>query len=422
MITDPVHAQVGAKLKEAAAQRTLTSVEGAFEHQLSQVSSRVDTRAAQRSSDRPAADRENSADVEPSESREDGAVDLEKVDDSQRSADQETELDTSAQQDDDPVDAFGQEDEDLSDQVTDPNAQSSAAGEQAAQGDQLQALAAALSAAQPVAAANVNPGDVAQQGRQPAAEQQGQQSTAAHAPAASTQSVEIVPLVPADESQTSDSGQTFSQQSTSGGQSSAVTLQAAQSAPQFDVATTNAPLSATANVGAAQPDPQAAPPQAANLPAPPPSLGGEDQANVARVVRGLVNAVNQNGGSVTLRLQPPELGFVRVQLEINDGSVRAAFQAEQPAVRTLLSQQMSQLRQALQSHGLQVDRLDVQTMQSEDNSTNTESNSDDVADDGRSRGSFEDANRQDDADGQSPQGSTQQDEPASFEQTLNAVA
>lgn len=109
-------------------------------------------------------------------------------------------------------------------------------------------------------------------------------------------------------------------------------------------------------------------------------------ANLARIARGLQSAISQNGGAVTLRLHPPELGAVRIEVEIHDGVVRAQFQAQTESVRTLLMHQLQNLRQALQGHGLVVDRLDVQTeTQPQMSQDGSQSWHEDAAD-GRSRG------------------------------------
>jgi len=118
----------------------------------------------------------------------------------------------------------------------------------------------------------------------------------------------------------------------------------------------------------------------------PSGLTHEDAVNVGRVVRGIRTAINQQGGVVTLRLHPPELGFVRIQLEINNGVVRAEFSAEQSSVRNLLTQQMGQLRAALESHGLSVERLVAQTLNNHPSSGSAPGGSDEAPNEGRSRG------------------------------------
>lgn len=115
------------------------------------------------------------------------------------------------------------------------------------------------------------------------------------------------------------------------------------------------------------------------------------QLNTARIARGLQNAVHQKGGAVTLRLTPPEMGTVRIQLQIQNGTVNAQFHAETESTRTMLNQQLSHLRTALENQGLSVERLGVQTMQNSSGSNlhnESESGRDGQANDGRSRGGF----------------------------------
>lgn len=126
-----------------------------------------------------------------------------------------------------------------------------------------------------------------------------------------------------------------------------------------------------------------------------------DALNAARLARGLQSAVNQRGGAVTLRLTPPELGTVRVQMQVQASRVSVQFHAETPQAASLLAQQLGQLRTTLEGQGLQVDRIAVQTMQpmhagnsahtsSQHQQQDTPSQQQDArSDDGRSRGSFD---------------------------------
>jgi len=127
-----------------------------------------------------------------------------------------------------------------------------------------------------------------------------------------------------------------------------------------------------------------------------------DGLNAARLSRALNSAVKQNGGGLTLRLTPPELGTVRINLQLQGASVSADFVAESEAGGRLLSRQLAQLRTALESQGLNVERLGVQTKgqafaggggtQSEGQSTRQDNASGQArsgspdADEGRSRG------------------------------------
>ena len=152
----------------------------------------------------------------------------------------------------------------------------------------------------------------------------------------------------------------------------------------------------------------------------PPGLVPEEEVNMGRVVRGIRTAINQQGGAVTLRLHPPELGCVRIQLEIQNGVVRAEFSAEHASVRNLLTQQMGQLRAALESHGLNVERLVAQTLNSNASGNSTQSGTDAAPDDGRSRGwrfAQSDAGQRNDDDEEM----VAEDGAAGFEVALNTV-
>lgn len=75
--------------------------------------------------------------------------------------------------------------------------------------------------------------------------------------------------------------------------------------------------------------------------------------------RGLTAMVNQRGGSMTMRLDPPELGQLRVQMTIVGGNVTAEFTAGTQQTQALLDRHITALRSSLESQGLTVERLTV---------------------------------------------------------------
>ncbi|MCC7192115.1 MAG: flagellar hook-length control protein FliK [Phycisphaeraceae bacterium] len=154
-----------------------------------------------------------------------------------------------------------------------------------------------------------------------------------------------------------------------------------------------------------------------------PTPESEPDGNVARVARGLQSAIAQRGGSVTLRLQPPELGLVRVELAVTNGTASVRFQADAESVRTLLSHQMASLRHALERHGLSVERMDVQQMPVAASAgrmdDGTQGNG---ADNGRSRGQFF-TQQQSSGGGSARSQQHASEQPESFAQALvNTVA
>jgi flagellar hook-length control protein FliK len=140
-----------------------------------------------------------------------------------------------------------------------------------------------------------------------------------------------------------------------------------------------------------------------------------DPARVAeQAARALRSVVNQKGGSVVLRLTPPQLGELRVRVEMEGGVVSAKFEVANDQVRSLLQEHMGSLRTALEGQGLSVQQLQVQTTPSAQPSEQQQNS---ASDDGRSRGQY-----------QQPGGSggerenTKEQRRQAFEQALNLVA
>jgi hypothetical protein len=93
---------------------------------------------------------------------------------------------------------------------------------------------------------------------------------------------------------------------------------------------------------------------AQSTPAPePPEAAG-------RILRGLATMLNTRGGTMTMRLEPPELGQLRVQMTLARGVVSAHFFPANHQAQLLLEQNIVALRLGLEQRGLLVERLIVQ--------------------------------------------------------------
>lgn len=97
---------------------------------------------------------------------------------------------------------------------------------------------------------------------------------------------------------------------------------------------------------------------------------GEPAADLARpsldpaptgrlAAKGIDILSNQRGGAITMRLEPPALGQLRIQLQISQGAVVADFTAATPEARVLLEANLGMLRERLESQGLAVERMTV---------------------------------------------------------------
>ncbi len=134
----------------------------------------------------------------------------------------------------------------------------------------------------------------------------------------------------------------------------------------------------------------------------PASGDAEGDLNAARVARGMSQALKSHGGAVTLRLTPPELGTVRVHLEMQGTTVSARFHAQTDTAQAMLSRQLTQLRQGLEAQGLTVDRLSVASLSSDGSGDASNSRDDrgrDGMPEGRSRGQHGGGSSNDRGDG-----------------------
>ena len=98
-----------------------------------------------------------------------------------------------------------------------------------------------------------------------------------------------------------------------------------------------------------------------------PTAAGPDDGPAkfsAQILRGLTTMFNQRGGVMTMRLHPPELGELRVQMTLSQGRVSAEFRATTQSAHALLERSLTSLRSALETHGLSVERLTVQPLPS----------------------------------------------------------
>jgi flagellar hook-length control protein FliK len=78
---------------------------------------------------------------------------------------------------------------------------------------------------------------------------------------------------------------------------------------------------------------------------------------LARVVR---SGLGGRHSSMTLRLDPPELGQLKVDVRMNEQNLVVRFQTETRVAHDLLESRMGELRQALEQHGVQLNRVDVE--------------------------------------------------------------
>jgi flagellar hook-length control protein FliK len=71
----------------------------------------------------------------------------------------------------------------------------------------------------------------------------------------------------------------------------------------------------------------------------------------------------QDGGEVRIRLSPPELGALRMEVRVLEGALVARLETETAAARTAIVENLPALRERLAEQGVRIERFDVDLMQ-----------------------------------------------------------
>ncbi len=86
---------------------------------------------------------------------------------------------------------------------------------------------------------------------------------------------------------------------------------------------------------------------------------GEMSALESLVARGLSASLAQRGGTMTMRLMPESLGAMRIQMDVQQGSVSVSLDVASVQAHRLLSESIDTLRASLEAKGLAVEKLGV---------------------------------------------------------------
>jgi flagellar hook-length control protein FliK len=84
-----------------------------------------------------------------------------------------------------------------------------------------------------------------------------------------------------------------------------------------------------------------------------------DRARFVGRVEGAIRAAQQRDGHVHVRLSPPELGSLRIELSFSQGVLIARLEAETTTARNLLLDNLPALRDRLAQQDVRVERFDV---------------------------------------------------------------
>ena len=103
------------------------------------------------------------------------------------------------------------------------------------------------------------------------------------------------------------------------------------------------------------------------------ATSGVDRVRFVQRVARAFQSVGTNGGSVRLRLSPPELGSVKLEVSLKNGVLTAHAQTETSQARDALVENLPALRERLAEQNVQVDQFDVDLFDSSSGGTPNQS-------------------------------------------------
>jgi flagellar hook-length control protein FliK len=104
---------------------------------------------------------------------------------------------------------------------------------------------------------------------------------------------------------------------------------------------------------------RAAAPAAARATASRPARTADWDANIERLVRVLRSRINGQRSRTVLRLDPPELGRLRLQMDLRGAALTLRIDASTEMAHRLLSQDVEKLRHGLEASGIQLERVEI---------------------------------------------------------------
>lgn len=94
-----------------------------------------------------------------------------------------------------------------------------------------------------------------------------------------------------------------------------------------------------------------------------------DQRRFVDRIAKAVHTAEGRGGTLRLRLSPPELGSLRLEVKLLNGVMSAKVEAETPLARSLLLDSLPVLRERLEEQGVRVEQFDVDLLDRQNTKT-----------------------------------------------------
>jgi flagellar hook-length control protein FliK len=89
------------------------------------------------------------------------------------------------------------------------------------------------------------------------------------------------------------------------------------------------------------------------------SSGAVERARFVQRVARAFQAVGDGGGSIRLRLRPPDLGSLHLEITVRNGAMNARMEVESSAARNALLDNLPALRERLAQQDIRIERFDI---------------------------------------------------------------
>src|SRR5262249_30944204 len=90
------------------------------------------------------------------------------------------------------------------------------------------------------------------------------------------------------------------------------------------------------------------------------TISSADQARFVQRVAKAFEAATSHNGPLVVRLSPPELGSMRLEISVRDGAMTANVQTDNSSARNILLDNLPALRDRLEQQDIRIDRFNVE--------------------------------------------------------------
>jgi flagellar hook-length control protein FliK len=97
------------------------------------------------------------------------------------------------------------------------------------------------------------------------------------------------------------------------------------------------------------------------------------EENHPKIVTAIAGQLQPHGGTMQMRLDPPELGALQVTVHLKDGVMTASFETSNDEATKLLSHSLGTLKSSLEAAGVNVDKIHVERAPQRDSANDSES-------------------------------------------------